>query len=108
MISISLRLLAAFSTGFFLLMARAADEHDHHDMTHHDHFGTEPIGVMGAHAHGRGDWMVSLRSMRMDMDGNRDGTSRMSTAEVFAARLHDRAEKHDHGHAYAERDVWRQ
>jgi hypothetical protein len=54
-------------------------------MTHHDHFGTEPIGVMGAHAHSRGDWMVSLRSMSMDMDGNRDGTSRMTAADVFAA-----------------------
>jgi hypothetical protein len=85
MISISLRLLATVFLGFFLLAARAADEHDHHDMTHHDHFGTEPIGVMGAHAHSRGDWMVSLHSMRMDMDGNRDGTSRMSTSDVFAA-----------------------
>jgi hypothetical protein len=28
--------------------------------------------------------MLSLRSMRMQMDGNRDGTSRMSTADVLA------------------------
>jgi hypothetical protein len=83
MFSRFLWLLAALSAGFFPL-ARAAAMHDHNHMTHHDHFGNEPIGVMGAHAHGRGDWMVSLRSMRMEMDGNRDGTSRMSTADVFA------------------------
>jgi len=35
--------------------------------------------------HGRGDWMPSLRSMRMEMDGNLDGTSRMSSGDVFAA-----------------------
>lgn len=52
---------------------------------HHDHFGTEPIGGTGAHMHGRGDWMPTLRSMRMEMDGNRDGTSRMSSGDVFAA-----------------------
>jgi hypothetical protein len=85
MVSMALWLLAALSACFFPLAARAADMHNHHHMTHHDHFGTEPIGVVGAHAHGPGDWMVSLRSMRMDMDGNRDATSRMSTADVFAA-----------------------
>ena len=84
MISTCLRLPAVFSAGFFLVAVSMAGEHVHHDMMQHDHFGTEPIGVMGAHAHGRGDWMVSLRSMRMDMDGNRDGSSRMSSAGVFA------------------------
>jgi len=72
----TLWLLAALSVCFFPQASRAADMHDHHHMTHHDHFGTEPIGVMGAHAHGRGDRMLSLRSRRMDMDGNRDATSR--------------------------------
>lgn len=84
MIAILPRLLAVISTGLFLMAAAVAGEHDHHDMMQHDHFGTEPIGVMGAHAHGQGDWMVSWRSMRMDMDGNRDGSSRMSSAGVFA------------------------
>ena len=80
-----LRLLAALFPCFYLVSVQAADAHDHRDMDHHGHFGSEPIGVMGAHAHGRGEWMLSLRSMRMQMDGNRDGTSRMSSADVFAA-----------------------
>jgi Putative MetA-pathway of phenol degradation len=79
-----LRLLTALCLYAPLVAVPAADVHDHHAMMHHDHFGTEPIGVMGAHTHGPGDWMISLRSMRMDMDGNRDGTSRMSTTDVFA------------------------
>ncbi|HYQ72761.1 MAG TPA: transporter [Gammaproteobacteria bacterium] len=76
--------LAAASLALYLLTGHAADVHDHHDSTAHDHFGTEPIGVMGAHLHGPGDWMISLRAMRMDMDGNRDGTRRMSPADVFS------------------------
>ena len=34
-----------------------------------------PIGVMGEHVHARGEFMVSYRFMRMDMAGNRDGSS---------------------------------
>jgi hypothetical protein len=82
--SIMPRLLAALFAGFSLMAVQAADVHDHHSMVQHDHFGSEPIGVMAAHGHGRGDWMVSLRSMRMEMEGNRDGTRRMSTGDVFA------------------------
>lgn len=45
------------------------------------HFMTakEPIGVMGAHSHHEGGWMLSYRFMRMDMEGNRDGTDSVST-----------------------------
>ena len=38
----------------------------------------EPIGVMGAHSHHEDGWMLSYRFMRMDMDGNRDGTDSVS------------------------------
>lgn len=38
-----------------------------------------PIGVMGAHTHQQGSWMLSYRFMRMEMDGNRTGTSEVST-----------------------------
>lgn len=41
-----------------------------------------PIGVMQDHVHKKGEWMVSYRYMRMEMDGNRDGTSRVSAADV--------------------------
>lgn len=43
-----------------------------------------PIGVMGDHIHKAGEWMLSYRYMHMDMQGNRDGTDRMSTQDVFA------------------------
>ncbi|MEL6905105.1 MAG: transporter, partial [Planctomycetota bacterium] len=46
--------------------------------------GHAPIGVMGDHLHRAGEWMLSFRSMRMDMDGNRDGNSRVSSAEVVS------------------------
>lgn len=41
-----------------------------------------PIGVMGDHRHRAGEWMVSLRSMQMHMQGNRDGTRSLSPAAV--------------------------
>ena len=35
------------------------------------------------HVHPKGQWMVSYKYMKMNMDGNRDGTSRLSTEEVL-------------------------
>ena len=77
-------------TGFLLLAlcfstltANAADEHAGHHSSEHNHIGNEPIGVMGAHAHSQGDWMFSYRFMRMDMDGNRDDSDRVSTSKVL-------------------------
>lgn len=43
-----------------------------------------PIGVMGDHTHQKGEWMLSYRWMRMEMDGNRDGTDGLSTEDVLA------------------------
>lgn len=36
------------------------------------------------HTHEKGEWMLQYHYMRMGMDGNRDGTSRMSSGEVLA------------------------
>ena len=36
--------------------------------------GHAPIGVMGDHIHGKGEFMLSYRFMHMDMQGNRTGT----------------------------------
>lgn len=44
--------------------------------------GLEPIGVMGAHIHHPGGTMLSYRHMTMKMKGNRNGTDRISTADV--------------------------
>ncbi|CAM2064065.1 Transporter [Sulfidibacter corallicola] len=42
-----------------------------------------PIHVMGDHTHNRGEWMVSYRFMRMDMDGNRAGTDSLTPEQVL-------------------------
>ena len=42
-----------------------------------------PIGVMGDHTHGAGEWMLSYRYARMHMDGNRDGTDRLGLGEIL-------------------------
>jgi hypothetical protein len=43
----------------------------------------EPASVMGAHMHKKGDWMLSYRYMRMEMDGVRDGTSDLTPEQVI-------------------------
>lgn len=65
-------------------------EHLHHDHDHarmgHVHTRPDshaPVGVMGDHVHAKGEWMVSVRSMHMKMDGHREGTRKLSTHEVF-------------------------
>ncbi|MDR9402679.1 MAG: transporter [Halothece sp. Uz-M2-17] len=45
--------------------------------------GHAPLGVMGDHVHGQGEWMLSYRYMFMSMDGNRDGTEDLSTNDVL-------------------------
>lgn len=54
---------------------------EHHVGRPDDH---APISVMGDHTHAKGGWMTSYRYMRMDMDGMRNGTNRVSSADVFA------------------------
>ena len=41
-----------------------------------------PIGVMADHTHERGEWMLSYRAMRMEMQGSRDGTTSLSPEEI--------------------------
>ncbi len=41
-----------------------------------------PIGVMADHRHEKGEWMLSYRFMRMDMEGIRDGTDSLTPDEV--------------------------
>ena len=79
--SIKFTLLALCLCAFAVNAADA--EHAGHPGAEHRHVGNEPIGVMGAHAHTQGDWMFSYRFMRMDMDGNRDDSDRVSTSKVL-------------------------
>lgn len=41
-----------------------------------------PIGVMGDHTHNQNEWMFSYRFMKMEMDGNRSGSSSISPEEI--------------------------
>ena len=41
------------------------------------------MGVIGEHTHKKGDWMISYRYMKMNMDGNREGQQNISTQKIF-------------------------
>jgi hypothetical protein len=63
----------------------AADTHGHPPHAHGARPDAHaPIGVMGEHAHPRGEWMFSYRYMQMVMRGQRDGTSSEGASDVFA------------------------
>lgn len=59
------------------LSAKAGDYHSKLRADSH-----APIGVMGDHMHKAGEFMVSVRAMQMEMEGNRDGTSSLSPEEI--------------------------
>lgn len=73
----------------FVSASSSAEAGDHTSPNHstgHAHSAPDahaPIGVMGEHLHGRGEWMLSYRYSRMEMDGNRNGTDRVGTTEVL-------------------------
>ncbi len=47
--------------------------------------GHAPVGIMGDHVHKEREIMLSYRYKRMKMDGNRDGTTDLSTDEVLGS-----------------------
>lgn len=70
----------------FLVASSSEDEAHagHAGHAGHEAVAPSPAGVMTGHHHGAGEWMISYRYMRMEMDGNRDGTSSVSNADIFA------------------------
>ena len=52
--------------------------HDHSNHNHGDAHVYSPIGVMGSHLHGEGEWMFSYRFKFMEMEGLRKGDNRVS------------------------------
>lgn len=63
-----------------------AHMHSSKSYTHHHSLRPDeypPIGVMGGHTHHKGGWMMSYRFMYMSMDGNRNGTTDLSTEDVL-------------------------
>ncbi len=70
----------------------AAETTDPNESTEHSHGpgwdasrpdSHAPIGVMGDHLHGEGEFMLSYRYMRMHMDGNREGTDSVSAGSIL-------------------------
>lgn len=47
--------------------------------------GHAPIGVMGDHMHKAGEWMLSYRFMRMNMEGNRIGNDEVTPEEIVTS-----------------------
>lgn len=76
----------ALSTLAFVTPAHASERtvSGGHDHSVHRADGHAPKGVMGDHMHSKGEWMLSYRYMRMDMEGNRNGTDDLSDAEILA------------------------
>ena len=64
-----------------LLTANMATQADHWNSRRPDSHA--PIGVMGDHTHKAGEWMWSYRYKHMAMRHNRNGSSRISDAEVL-------------------------
>ena len=64
-----------------------------------------PLGVMGDHPHGMGEWMMSYRFMALEMEGLRDGTELLTPDEVlkqFAVTpTHTRMHTHIFGMMFA-------
>lgn len=63
-----------------------------------------PIGVMGEHTHKAGEWMFSYRVMHMEMDGNRDGTDRISQVHNQFTVAPTKMDMHMLGAMYAPND----
>ena len=53
--------------------------HNHHAIRADDH---APIGVMGDHMHKKGEWMLSYRYMRMNMEGNQIGENEVTPEDI--------------------------
>lgn len=75
--------VAGWATAFYSTAAQADDAHAHTGWNGNRADSHAPIGVMGDHTHAAGEWMASYRFMSMEMDGNIDGTSSVSTSEIL-------------------------
>lgn len=70
------------SLSLFAAQNIRAEDIDHSGHEHNRPDSHAPIGVMGDHLMGEGEWMVSYRFMDMHMDGMRSGTNDLTPAEV--------------------------
>ncbi|WP_084696435.1 nitrous oxide reductase accessory protein NosL [Maribacter thermophilus] len=63
----------------FVSSGLGATNHLHH----HNANSYAPVGIMGDHLHPQGGLMVSLRYMNMNMDGNREGSDKISNDAIY-------------------------
>jgi len=63
----------------FVSSGMGATNHTHH----HSANSYAPVGVMGDHLHPKGGLMVSLRYMNMNMEGNREGSDKISDDAIY-------------------------
>ena len=59
----------------------AEDHHNHHHH-HHNHVHAAPTGIMKAHTHAAGEFMISYAAKRMDMHGMMKDSDSVSNADV--------------------------
>lgn len=71
---------ASFTLSSSSFATEESDPHGDHGAGHGRH---APIGVMGDHVHGAGEWMISVTTMRMHMEGLTDGGDSVSNSELF-------------------------
>ena len=70
----------SLSIAYALLVSSSTFAHDWNSARADSH---APISVMGDHTHNEGEFMVSYRNMKMDMNGLQDGTQSVSSQEVL-------------------------
>ena len=79
-------ILSGFFACCLFISANTTQAQDHHQThnhhAHHVHSTGEPLGVMGAHMHKKGEWMLSYRAMHMNMHGSRKGTDRIDPLTI--------------------------
>lgn len=77
-----MKLKVNFAVAALMLASTAAWSDDDHNTGRSTASSHAPLGVMGDHMHNQGEWMLSYRFMRMDMDGSRIGSKRVSPREI--------------------------
>ncbi|MCH6258765.1 hypothetical protein MLD52_19560 [Puniceicoccaceae bacterium K14] len=73
----------ALGTMGFLTLTNLLADSNHGDSSMIRPDSHAPIGVMGDHIHKAGEWMISVRSMSMKMEGHRAGEEKLSVDEVY-------------------------
>ncbi|MEO1652258.1 MAG: transporter, partial [Bacteroidota bacterium] len=75
-----LKLLISYLPIYFLFPLFVYSQNDERSAALPD--AHAPIGVMGDHLHQKGEWMLSYRYMRMQMQGNRLDSDGVSPVEI--------------------------